>query len=339
MKFKTRLRAVAAAACAFAILPAAQADGPFPERKVRASLVLAKDHSLGKGLTHFAECAAEKTGGKFKVQTFFDGALGNDAPAIVQARTGTLDLVVTATSAMSQMIPSAAVFDLPFLFANEKEADAALDGTSGQLLSKRLETVGLVNVTYLENGFRNVTNSKRPVRRMEDLKGLKIRSMPNPMVVETFKALGGYAFPMPFTELYSALETGAVDAQENPLPIIETAKFYEVQKYLSMTRHMYNPSLLVYSKKLFDQLTPPEQAMLRACGDSMRAYQRKVNRDMVAQGTSHLQSKGMVVNDIAPAEQARMREAAQVVWKDSAKAIGADMMAAVQADLKKVRGQ
>lgn len=340
MKFIRKIRpavAAAAAAAAALALTAGVAHAQFQERNIRASLVLSKDHSLGVGLTKFAQCAAEKSGGKMKIQTFFDGALGNDAPAIAQLRSGTLEMVVTATSAMSQMIPSAAVFDLPFLFANEKEAHAALDGKSGQLLRERMLDVGLVNLTYLENGFRNVTNSKHPIQKMEDLKGLKIRSMPNPMVVETFKAIGGYAFPMPFTELYTALETKAIDGQENPVPIIETAKFYEVQKYLSMTRHMYNPALLAYSKRLFDKLTPVEQAALHECSDVVRPFQREVNRKQAIEGVERLQAKGMVVNDVGPAELTRMREAARKVYDDSASAIGADMMALVKEDLDHVR--
>lgn len=340
MQFLQRraLRPLAACAAALALVAAGTtAHAQIQERTIRASLVLSKEHSLGVGLVKYAQCVGDKSAGKMKVQNFFDGTLGNDAPAIAQLRSGTLDMVVTATSAMSQMIPSAAVYDLPFLFADEKEADAALDGKSGELLTRRMLDVGLVNLTYLENGFRNATNSKLPITRMEDLKGLKIRSMPNPMVVETFKAMGGFAFPMPFTELYSALETKAVDGQENPVPIIETAKFYEVQKYLSMTRHMYNPSLLLYSKSLFEKLSPAEQTVLRDCANALRGEQRRINRQMAVEGVDRLKAKGMQVNTIAPAELARMREAVRVVYDKSAAAIGADMMSLVEADLKQVR--
>ncbi|MGE0097459.1 MAG: DctP family TRAP transporter solute-binding subunit [Hydrogenophaga sp.] len=336
MFISRKLVPLATAAAAF-LLVASPVQAQIQDRNIRASLVLSKDHSLGVGLTKYSQCVGEKSGGRMKVQTFFDGALGNDAPAIAQLRSGTLDMVVTATSAMSQMIPSAAVYDLPFLFADEKEADAALDGKSGALLSRRMLDVGLVNLTYLENGFRNATNSKHPINKMEDLKGLKIRSMPNPMVVETFKALGGFAFPMPFTELYSALETKAVDGQEKPVPIIETAKFFEVQKYLSMTRHMYNPALLLYSKPLFDKLNPAEQTVLRDCANAVRDEQRKINRQMAAEGVDRLKAKGMVVNAIAPAEVTRMREASKVVYEKNAPVIGADMMALVEDDLKRVR--
>lgn len=324
------------AATAVALFAAAgSAQAQITERNIRASLVLSKDHSLGVGLTKYSQCVGEKSGGKMKVQTFFDGALGNDAPAIAQLRSGTLEMVITATSAMSQMIPSAVVYDMPFLFADEKDADAALDGKSGALLTRRMADVGLVNLSYLENGFRHSSNSKHPINKMEDLRGLKIRSMPNPIVGEAFKAMGGYAFPMPFTELYSALETKAVDGQENPVPIIETAKFYEVQKYLSLTSHMYNPALLLYSKQLFDKLNPAEQTVLRDCANLLRTEQRKINRQMAAEGIERLKGKGMVVNSVAPAEVARMREAVKVVYEKNAPTIGADMLGLLEEDLKR----
>lgn len=334
MFISRKLIPLATAAAAF-VVAMGTAQAQIQERAIRASLVLSKDHSLGVGLTKYSQCVGEKSGGKMKVQTFFDGAIGNDAPAIAQLRSGTLEMVVTATSAMSQMIPSAVVYDMPFLFADEKDADAALDGKSGALLTRRMADVGLVNLTYLENGFRHASNSKHPINKMEDLKGLKIRSMPNPIVGEAFKAMGGYAFPMPFTELYSALETKAVDGQENPVPIIETAKFFEVQKYLSMTKHMYNPALLLYSKQLFDKLNPAEQTVLRDCANAVRDEQRKINRQMSAEGIDRLKAKGMVVNTIAPAELARMREAVKVVYQKNEAAIGADMMGLLEEDLKR----
>ena len=325
-----------AAACLFA---AGSVHAQFQDHAIRATLSAQKDHPLGIALTKVQQCVAQKSGGKMKIQTFFDGSLGSDIPTIQQLRTGTLDMVVTATSFLSTMVPSAAVFDLPFLFASEKEADAALDGKAGELLAQRLTGVGLVTLAYWENGFRNMTNSKRPINRMEDLVGLKMRALQNPIVVETFKAMGGFAVPMPFTEVYSALETKTVDGQENPVPIIESAKFYEVQRYLSMTRHIYNPGVVLYSKQLFDKLAPVEQTALRECAQGARAEQRQLNRKQAEEGIARLKAKGMIVNDISPAELARMREVAKPVHEKAIPTIGADMIAAVNDDLKTVRGR
>ena len=194
---RKRLCFLVAAASAACLLAAAPVQAQFQERTIRATLSAQKDHPLGIALTKVQECVAQKSGGKMKIQTFFDGSLGADVPTIQQLRTGTLDMVVTASSFMSTMVPSAAVFDLPFLFANEKEADAALDGKAGELLTQKLTGVGVVTLAYWENGFRNMTNSKHPITRMEDLKGLKMRALQNPIVVETFKAMGGFAVPCP----------------------------------------------------------------------------------------------------------------------------------------------
>ena len=325
-----------AAAC---LLAAGPVHAQFQDRAIRATTSAPKDSPLGVALVKMQQCVAQKSGGKLKIQTFSDGSLGSDVPTIQQLRTGTLDMVVTATSFMSTMGPSAAVFDLPFLFANEKEADAALDGKAGELLGQRLNGVGLVQLAYWENGFRNMTNSKRPITRMEDLAGLKMRALQNPIVVETFKAMGGFAVPMPFTEVYSALETKTVDGQENPVPLIESAKLYEVQKYLSMTRHMYNPGLVVYSKQLFDKLAPVEQAALRDCAHGGREEQRRLNRQQAEEGIGRLKAKGMVINELSAAELARMREVAKPIHEKAIPTIGADMMAAINEDLKSVRGR
>ena len=333
------LRCLVQAISVASLLAVGTSHAQFQERAIRATLSAQKDHPLGVALTKVQQCVAEKSGGKMKIQTFFDGSLGADTPTIQQLRTGTLDMVVTATSFMSTMVPSAAVFDLPYLFANEKEADAALDGKAGELLAQRLAGVGLVTLAYWENGFRNMTNSKRPITRMEDLGGLKMRALPNPIVVETFKAMGGFAVPMPFTEVYSALETKTVDGQENPVPIIETAKFYEVQKYLSMTRHIYNPGIVVYSKQLFDKLAPVEQAALRDCAHGARLDQRRLNRQQAEEGIARLKAKGMVVNELSSAELARMREVAKPIHEKAIPMIGADMIAAINEDLKTVRGR
>ena len=231
------------------------------------------------------------------------------------------------------------MFDLPFLFANEREADAVLDGPTGELVAGKLQGAGIVSLAYWENGFRNMTNSKRPITRMEDLQGLKMRSLPSPAMLATFKALGGFGVAMPFPELYSALETKTVDGQENPLNLIESAKFHEVQKYVSLTRHLYNPVMVMYSKKLWDQMPAAEQAVVRDCARAATAEQRRVNRQQVEASLNNLKAKGMIVNTPVDAELARMREATVSVHEAQWPAIGSDVKAALAADLQKVRGR
>lgn len=336
---KNFLRPVTLATAAVASLLAATAPAQAQERTIRASLVVPKDHSLGIGLTGMAQCVSQKSGGKLKLQPFFDGALGTDAATVQQMRTGTLDMVVTATSYMATVAPAVGVFDLPFLFANEREADAVLDGQTGELVAQKLLPAGIVALAYWENGFRNMTNSKRPITKMEDLQGLKMRSLPSPAMLATFKALGGFGVSMPFPELYSALETKTVDGQENPVNLVESAKFYEVQKYLSLTRHLYNPVVVMYSKKQWDALPAAEQAVISDCARAASAEQRKVNRQQAERSLARLKELGMQINTPSDAELARMREATVSVHDSQWPTIGADVKSALAADLQKARAR
>ncbi|WP_077002834.1 DctP family TRAP transporter solute-binding subunit [Variovorax sp. KK3] len=319
------------------------ASGPavaqIQERNIRASIVLAKEHSLGQAMVEVARCAADKSSGKLKIQNFFDAALGGDLPVIQQLRSGTLDIAVTSPSYFTGMAPGAALWDLPFYFANEQEAEATLDGKAGKLLAEKLSGVGVVHLTYYNVGFRHTTNSKRPVQKMEDLHGLKIRSSQSPVVLDTFKALGGFAVAMPFAEVYSALENKTIDGQENSIGLTETSKFYEVQKYLSLTQHQYGPAMMIFSKPLFDKLSPQEQAVLRDCASASRDSQRALNRKQIDESLARMKTKGLQVNQIAPAEMERMRVAAKPVQEKYLKDLGSDMTAAAQEDLQRVRGR
>lgn len=325
--------AVAAALVASAAAHAQQ----FPERNFRASLTLTKDHPLGIGLQKVIACTAQKTGGKMKITPYYDGVLGGDGPTIQQLRSGTHDMVIGATASATAILPAAGVFDLPFLIANEKEADALLDGKAGDLLASKMPSVGLVSLGYWEYGYRQTTNSKRPITKLEDLSGVKMRVMPNPVMVDAFKNLGAISLTMSLTELYTAMETKAVDGQENPFSTIELNKFYEVQKYLSLTKHMYNPVMVMFSKVNYDKLTPPEQAVLRQCGAEGRDEQRRVNRAQNIASLAHLKDKGMIINEVPAAELNRMREKAQPLYDRQAAIIGAEMMETVTSELKRIR--
>jgi hypothetical protein len=230
------------------------------------------------------------------------------------------------------------VFDLPFLFANEKEADAVLDGPAGKYFNQKLEAAGLVNLAYWENGFRNLTNSKRPVTKLEDFDGVKVRVMQNNIFLDTFKTLGTNAVPMAFGEVFTALETKTIDGQENPYVTIETSKLNEVQKYLSVTRHAYTPFLLLYSKKLWDQLNPQEQAVLREAAIEGQKVQRAANRSLNEKSLESLKAKGMLVNEISIPEQTRLRTKVLTVYEKHLPTIGAEAVNIVTDTLKKMRG-
>lgn len=327
------------AGAALACTLAAPAHAQYQDRSIRASVVLAKEHSLGQAMQEFAKCTADRSGGKMKVQNFYDGALGGDLAVIQQLRSGTVDIVVTSPSYFSGMVPAAAVFDLPFFFATEREAHAALDGKAGKLVAERMPQFNLVVLAWYDVGFRHTTNSKHPIRRLEDFNGVKVRTSQNPVVLDTFKALNGNAVAMPFAETYSAMETRTIDGQENSISLTEQSKFNEVQKFLSLTGHAFGPAAMVYSKPLFDKLTPVEQQTVRECAAATRDGQRRLNRQQVDESLARMKTKGLQVNEIAPAEMARIRTAAKPVQEKYLGALGPEMTAAVQEDLKQVRGQ
>jgi TRAP-type transport system periplasmic protein len=330
---KTLLAAVGALA-----LMTGAAQAQFADRTIRVSNGVNAEHPVGNGITKMTACLAQKSGGKMKLQAFWGGALGGDLQATQSLRSGTQEMVVTSTSPLVGILPDLGVFDLPFLFANEKEADGILDGAFGKYISDKMPGVGLVNLSYWENGFRNLTNSRRPVEKVEDFSGLKVRVMQNNIFLDTFKTVGANATPMAFQEVFAALETKAIDAQENPFVTIDTSKFFEVQRFLSVTRHAYTPFMVLYSKTLFDRLSGDEQKALMDCAAEGQAEQRKVSRDLSNKALDNLKKQGMIVNEISADQQKRLRDAVKPVYERGAASIGKETVDRMQAELAKIRG-
>ncbi|MBC7704210.1 MAG: TRAP transporter substrate-binding protein [Rhodoferax sp.] len=331
-------RTLVTASLAGAMLAAAPAFAQYADRTIKFTNGINEDHPVGAGLKKMQEVLNAKTGGKLKINAFWGGAAGGDLQATQALRAGTQEMVCTSTSPLVGILKELGVFDLPFLFANEKEADAVLDGPAGLYFNKKLEEVGLINLSYWENGFRNLTNSKRPVTKAEEFDGIKVRVMQNNIFIDTFKTLGSNAVPMAFGEVFTALETRTIDGQENPTVTIETSKLNEVQKYLSVTRHAYTPFLILYSKKLWDQLSPQEQAALREAAMAGQAVERSASRSLSEKSLVSLKAKGMVVNEIAPAEQKRMFDKVKPVYDRNLPLIGNEAVNTVLDALKKARG-
>jgi tripartite ATP-independent transporter DctP family solute receptor len=321
-----------------ALLATGAAQAQFQERNLRVSNGVSKDHPMANGLAKMGDCTLAKSGGKLKLTPYWDGALGSDMTATQSVRSGQIEMVLTSTAPLVGILPELGVFDLPFLFNNEKEADQLLDGKVGDWFAAKLPAVGVVNLAWWENGFRHTTNSKRAITKVEDFEGVKMRVMQNNIFIDTFKTLGSNAVPMAFSEVYSALETKTVDGQENPYTNIENMKFYEVQKYLTLTKHAYSPTLVLLSKKTWDAMSAQEQGVLKDCAAAGRDEQRKVNRAKGEQSVANLRSKGMLVNEISPAEMARIRARTAVIQDHHAKAIGTEAITLVFNDLKRIRG-
>ena len=323
---------------AASLLVATSAFAQFAYHTIKFTNGVNEDHPVGVGVKRMQEVLSAKTGGKIKINAFWGGATGGDLSATQALRAGTQEIVWTSSSSLVGIVKELGAFDLPFLFANEKEADAVLDGPAGLYFNKKLEDAGLVNLAYWENGFRELTNSERPVAKAEDFDGIKVRVMQNNIFLDTFKTLGTNAVPMVFGEVFTALETKTIDGQENPFVTIETSKLNEVQKFLSVTRHAYTPFLVLYSKKLWDQLNPQEQAVLREAAMEGQKVQRAANRSLNEKALASLKVKGMVVNEIAPAEQMRMFEKVKPVYDRNVPGIGAEAVTVVLDALKKARG-
>lgn len=321
------------------LLGASHAAAEINTHSVKFGYGVPEEHPIGQGANKFAELVGQKSGGKIKVRNYPASALGADMQMVSAAQGGIQEFVAVSSAPLVGVVKEFALFDFPFLFANDREADAVLDGPVGTGMLERLTDKGLVGLCYFENGFRNVTNSKRPILRMEDIAGLKLRTLQSPVYIDTFNALGANAVPMPFPEVYSALETKAIDAQENPYANIYSSKYYEVQKYLSATKHAYGPLPLMVSKKFWDKLNPEEKAVFKDSCAEARTYQRKVNRDQSATMLKDLQAKGMVFNEIAPAELTRMRQKLQPVIDKYARQVGDDLVKQTYAELEKIRAQ
>jgi len=307
------------------------------ERTIRFGHLNNADHPVSFGVKRFAELVAAKSGGKLKVQEFPASTLGNELQQQSALQGGVQEMSAPATTSLAGIVKEFGLVDFPFAVSSYAQADALLDGPFGQALLAKLPEKGLVSLGYWDLGFRNVTNSKRPIAKPEDLAGLKLRVIPNPVFLDTFKAFHANPVPMPFVELYGALESKAVDGQENPFAVILSNKFYEVQKYVSATNHVYAANILLVSKKFWDKLSPAEQKILSDAADESRAYQRQVSRAAAQRAVGELQAKGMAFNELAPAESKRMADTARTVTDKLAAGYDPAMVKLYRDELARIR--
>ena len=222
-----RLVVPAVLLAAFAGMPAAPAAA---QETLKMNISVAQNSHYGVAVETFAREVEKRTNGRYKVQNFYAGALGAERESVEGVQLGTLDLTLTSTGPIPNFVPEVAILDIPFLFRDYAQARAVLDGPIGQELLQKFPPKGMVALAWAENGFRHMTNSKRPVNGPDDLRGLKMRTMENPIHIQAYKQFGILPTPMAFTEVYTALEQKAIDGQENPLNVIQANKFYEVQK-------------------------------------------------------------------------------------------------------------
>jgi len=249
--------------------------------------------SWHKAALLFAEHVKAKSQGRYEVQVFANGALGSDAQTISAVRGGSLDICLTGNPFFTGLAPKLNVLDLPFLIQSRKHAAIVMDGPIGDGLRRELEGSNLKALATWEIGWRNLTNNRRPVANAADIKGLKIRTTPNPAHIKAFQLLGAVPTPMAFTELFTALETGTVDGQENPVTLILNAKFFEVQKHLSLTRHAFTTGPIVMNKAKFDAMPADIQQLLPSIAVEIAAIQRQMNEDTEGSSLAELKKAGM----------------------------------------------
>lgn len=306
------------------------------EKTIKFANQNAAGHPVVQGMEKFKEIVEKNSAGKIKVNLFPGGTLGSDQANVSAIQGGTLEMASMNSGIFASQVKDFAVFDFPFMFASGQEADVVVDGAFGKKMHAKLEEKGLVGLAYYELGFRHMSNGKRPLNKVSDVEGLKLRVIPNPINVDWVKALGANPTPLPWPEVYAALEQGAVDGQENPIPTINSAKLYEVQKHLALTGHQYNPQSVVVSKKFWDTLNAAEKKILMDAAMESAKFQRTTARALEASLLENLKKNGMQVTSLPASEMAILREKMKPVIAKHGEPIAATV-GELQAELAKLR--
>jgi len=305
-------------------------QGEAAAKIIKISNGLNEKHPVLLSQMEFKKYIESRLPGKYDIQVYANAQLGDDVRATEGVRMGTLEMVVTTASPITGLVPEFNVFDLPFIFSNEKEADAIFDGPVGAKLLALLEPKGMKCLAYMENGFRQLTNSVREVKSPDDLKKLKIRTMQNPIHMSAWKALGANPTPMPFSEVFTAMQQKTIDGQENPIPTIYLQKFYEVQKYTTLSGHIYSPFLMLINKKLFDSFPPGDQKVFLDAAVAASKFERQTNRKMNTDLVAELRKAGNIVTELTPEQVAQFRAAVKPVYDEWVPKIGPALVAEFQ---------
>lgn len=309
----------------------------FAEIKAKIGHAMPETHPQAMAMNKFAELAAKYTNNDVKIQVFHNAVLGSDEKQLQAVQSGTQELYIGTLAPLSSKVKEVQIWDLPFMFANEKEVYAVLDGASSKQIFQKIEPSGLVGLTWTGMGFRNLSNSKRAVTKLEDVSGLKVRVMANPVALETWKTIGANAVPMAFSEVFPALETKALDGQENPLVHMYANKMQEVQKFISLTNHVYTPVALVASKKFWDSLPAADKAGVQKAATEAGLLQRKYLEEGDKDVVGKFAKAGVTVTPVPAAELARIQDKVKSVVTKFAPVIGEDFVKQFYAEIEKAR--
>ena len=310
------------------------------ERTIRLSHVTARGSPWDKGAMRFAEIVAKKTNGRIEVKIFPQSQLanGNQKAELEMLQSGVLDMTWDSPIILALFLDKRFdVFNLPWLYPSMEVANKVSDGPMGQLAYKWLAEKGIVGLGIGVNGYRELTNSKRPVAAPDDMKGIKFRVAGGKLYLETFRLLGANAVTMSFGEVFTSLQQGVIDGQENPTAIIDSSKLYEVQKYLTLWHYSFDPLVLCINRKLFDGLAPADQKAIREAAAEAVAYERAVSAEEEKRLVEVLKQKGMQVNALTPAQIAVFREKVKPVYGMVQEYVGAENMKLMQSEVEKHR--
>jgi tripartite ATP-independent transporter DctP family solute receptor len=314
-----RTLATLAASVALALLALA-AQPVAAQTTLKMNISVAQNSHYGVAIDTFAREVEKRTGGRYRVQNFYSGALGAERESVEGIQLGTLDLTLTSTGPIPNFVPDVAILDIPFLFRDYAQARAVLDGPIGQDMLQKFPPKGIVALAWAENGFRHMTNSKRAVNLPDDLKGLKMRTMENPIHIQAYKQFGILPTPMAFTEVYTALQQGTVDGQENPLSVITSAKLDQVQKNLTLTGHVYSPALILMNKAQWEKLSPQDkEAFLESAKEAVKANRARIDEDE-AKAVADLRAKGMLI--VETVDKSKFQAVLTPVYADFGKRFG-----------------
>lgn len=319
-----------------ASLAAVQAVGAA---EIRVAHALSDDSHVGRALAKAAERIAKESGGRLVLKPIGSGAAGNDQKVMQDVIDGKLEVFISSTSTIVPVYKPLAILDTPFLFSNREEAHALLDGSIGQELLEGVSSGGLMGLSFWELGFRNLTNNRRPVTQLAHLKGMKLRTMPSELAISTFQRLGADAKPLPFPQLRPALESGDFDGQENPLPTIVSAKLHEVQKYLTITKHLYGIYGVMASKKWWDTLSTADQALVRDALAEARQFQRAESQRATDEALKVIQDAGVKVADLDVGERVLIERRLERVIVPIAEQVGLTFWIGMTTELSRIRSK
>lgn len=303
--------------------------GAQAQTVLKIGYTVPKESHYGVGATVFCDEIEKGTQGRYKCQHFPSSALGGEREMVESAQLGTIDLVMTSTGPVGNFVPETKIVDIPFLFRDYDHARKTLDGPIGQDILTKFPSKGLVALAWTENGFRHMTNSKRPMMQASDASGLKMRTMENKVHMDGYKTMGIQPTPMAFPEVFGALQQGVIDGQENPIPVILSAKLYQVQKYLSLTGHVYSPALLIMSAVAYKKVPDADKKVFTEAAKHAATAQRKRVNDDEANGIAKLKAEGMQVLEKVDGDS--FRKAVTAAMPGYAKEFGAEKIAAIQA--------